>query len=674
MNASSTNGKRNSDDSSETNKSSEKFHSDRDSGSSAMPFTDYGQLHNSEHALSPKRYCKLPSENLGDTPLTVACAYGNLSTVRRLVEYDKVDINQRGNIWMCSRTYDQLPRNRLKRLVIGAALHIAVASSQVDVVRYLAHNYQTNINSNEYIEYRTYGLNDGFAISEGSTALHLATAHLYGKEQNEIIRCLLEHGADWTINDNYGRQCWELTENKDLTKLLLEYGVGLDSKHNSRSLNIAHKWARTLDEGAYDVIANAIYKGVRIEEPNADGLTPVMIAAIGDNCRRHNVTTFKRLLKQAIQPIDRSNRIDALELFGASLILSRESDLGLKYWKKAMKLRFEVSDESVIRKSTLILPKDVQIAFKNVREVETKEELENLSMMPPSFLEIQAYLALVRILGLKNKETIPRLIEYVVKNNSCCHQLFNYLNLFWLICDPIEPYLHFFKWMLHGLLSQASSEHSPAFREVMQFLERMLALLQKTTENDNFDFIHTILWFIVQFTFVMIDKSFTTQEGFEFEHFLCRAIRMRRRDIKGNDLLLLACSLVSQSNRREKSRYPSEKVVSTLIELGADPNSKNYDNETAIHILSHYKDGLSPALKFFYDPCSNCTGKRIADHILRKYKIPLNVSGIPPLKCLSARVVNRSCIIPFVHLQVLPPVLVKFINRHFSMSSIFAHS
>lgn len=92
----------------------------------------------------------------------------------------------------------------------------------------------------------------------------------------------------------------------DLAKLLLKYGVGLHS-HNSTSPNIAHKWARSFDKEAFEVIA--IANGIDIDKPNDKGLTPIMIAAIGVNGLPNNIKVLEYLLNQNVQPINRLNRM-----------------------------------------------------------------------------------------------------------------------------------------------------------------------------------------------------------------------------------------------------------------------------------------------------------------------------------------------------------------------------
>lgn len=176
---------------------------------------------------------------LEEITLITECTIGSLETVKFLVEVVKKDVNERGNIWVHNTIW----------LTNSTALHAAVVANRIDVVRYLMKNSPRNINA-------TTGLNPSFEDDEGSTALHLAISHLSGKTQRKMVRCLLAHGADWTITNNAGKQCWELIPiNKGstirnrikLSKLLLQYCFRLNTKHNSKSSNIAHTWASSFD-------------------------------------------------------------------------------------------------------------------------------------------------------------------------------------------------------------------------------------------------------------------------------------------------------------------------------------------------------------------------------------------------------------------------------------------
>ena len=561
--------------------------SDVECSSSEDAESDSTHLEHLKSICTPKRMDLAVYNPFGETPLIIeACAYGHLAIVRHLVEVRKEDINQRSRI-------------HVRRLILdnSTALHVAVVAYRIDIVRYLTSKSQTNIDA-------TTGSMNSRHVAGGSTALHLAITNLYGEAQTKIVRCLLDHGADWTIKDNAGKQCWELTENYNLTKLLVHYGVGLDSTHNSTSSNIAHKWANSLDQrGACEIIEIATAKGAHIDEPNANGLTPIMIAAIGEQ-ERPNIEAFEQLLNQEVRPIKRLDRINALELVGASLLLIDQSNLGLEYWKKAMQLRFEVKDEPSVPKQIVTLPDVARIAFRDVREVQTKEELENLLKMDPNLLKIQALLVYVRILGLKHDETLYRIYKYGHgRYYTNDRDFLNFTYLILQICDLKKSHLHYIKEMAIlslGIISRPSS----TFKDAIQILEDLLVILGETNE-DSSSFTDAILSYLVNYSFALMTKPLTTLESDEFKRLLRRAVDMQKRDSRGHDLILLTCSPnIYDWFYPKHGLTVFEKVVSALLECGADPDSKNSNNETATQLLSRSKE-LNPATRLFCEARSD---------------------------------------------------------------------
>lgn len=546
-----------------------------------------------------------------------ACKNGNLSMVQYLAEEDKVDISQKGS----------MQTNRGNRLM--TALHAAVIAGQVNVVHYLLENDRRNINVKTELNPRY--------VDEGSTALHLAVLFLSGEKQTEIVRCLLNHGADWAITNYAGKQCWELATSINLTKLFLQYGVGLDSTRNPTSSTFAHKWAASLHKQACEIIALMMIQGVRINEPNANGLTPIMIAAIGEE-GIPNLRVFEQLLNQGVQPMSKLNQINALELVGASLIFYSQFELGLKFWREAMKYRFEIKDQPHIPKPVTELSDMARIAFNDVEEFRTVEELEKLLVTDHTSLEVQAQLVYIRILGLKNDKTLSCLETFAhkLKRPDKQQEFFNYTNFILQNCDATGTY--FFKefigfvqgWIGDLAVQSYSSpiKFASIFKSTIGILERMLVLL-KNSSKDSYHF-DILLTFIVNVTYTLLRKPLNAQETADFYSYLCRAIYMQKRNSLGKDLLLLACSPHFQKSSLNK--FTQEKVISTFLELGADPNSKDDRGESAIHILSRSSKSC-PSIRLFYEagvPLGqvNFKGETIAK-ILSDYDIPFELTGVP---------------------------------------------
>ena len=532
-----------------------------------------------------------------ETPLVIASKNGNLNEVSYLIEVAKADVGQQ-----CNFRVDNIQFH-------GSPLHAAIIGGQLEVVYYLVKCCDLNINA----QAKAVVNRDSFG---GSTALHLSVMLLCGDVQKNIISCLLEHGADWTIINDMGEQCWELTSNAELAKLFIQFGVGLDSSENAKSFNIAHMWAkRALDNFADEVVALAIEKGVNINEPDIDGLTPLMFAAIGES-GLPNLEVFEMIFDQKVQPISRFDRIIALELIGATYI---SNDLfnntflitGFNYLKMAMELRFNVESEPPIPKPPTPLTEEAKIAFKNTYEFENMEELENIAADLHS-LRVQAHLIRIRILGLKHSETMRCLISYAIFIWNLKPQLF--LNYGKLILKNFDFDSSEISWIdccskLFALSEVAITrvsngmvvdEEISTFKNAMPFLDKYVSLLESESTPCSISF---LLYRIVNLVHEMLnDKSLTSQESLELKRCLRRAVRLQKRSTdEGFDLFLLACSdccVISPSVESECSdgtaqphsiyyrRPVSAKTISIFIEVGCDLDSVDNNGDTGLHILA----------------------------------------------------------------------------------------
>ena len=140
----------------------------------------------------------------GETPLITACVNGHYDVVRFLVEVVGVDLNEFGVIY--SIGHQEI------RPIIGTALHAAVAVGNVSAVDYLL---KAGLQVNQPI------VNE--KTRDGLTALHLAAIYLTGDIQFNVVFRLLYCGADFTITDHAGRQCWQLMPGVDFTMLLVQF-------------------------------------------------------------------------------------------------------------------------------------------------------------------------------------------------------------------------------------------------------------------------------------------------------------------------------------------------------------------------------------------------------------------------------------------------------------------
>ena len=629
---------------------------------------------------------KETSTEEAENPLILASKNGHLEEVRYLIEETRVDINLRG---IFRANYRINP-------IYCTALHAAVLSGQLQVIDYLVNCNKLDIDAQTKALFQ----NDP---DGGSTALHLAVSHLNENvNQKEIVTCLLEMGADWAIVNDIGYQCWERAFDEELAKLLIDFGVGLDSSRNAKSSNIVHMWAKIwYDVYSGEVVARAMERGVNINEPDVDGLTPLMIAAIGED-GEPNRNVFDEILNQKVQPVSRFDRIIALELIGATYI-SDEHDPqnGIKYLKMAMELRFNVQSEPIPKPPTA-LTYEAQVAFKDTCEVQTMEELMNVAHDLHS-LRVQAHLIRIRILGLKHRETMRCLTSYAIFIWNLRPQTFlNYCNLiltnFEYESSKLAWFHHCAKFFALSVVAMfriskgmvAADDAIGAFQNAMPILRKLISLLSIDSEL-NPGCTSFILNSIVDVVHVLLDdnKPLTLQESFDLKRCLHQAVRLQKRNTKGLDLFLLSCSDHSQLNIPIESecldgsvqtvkiyyrRHVSAKTVSIFIEVGSDLESVSNNGDTGLHVLAN---NIGPKLctssiKMLFEAGvhldqTNAQGKTMLDRLrdrgikIESSIIPDDRLRIPLLKCLCARILSP---FPSVLSEIHHSSLAKFVMWH----------
>ncbi len=125
-------------------------------------------------------------------------------------------------------------------------------------------------------------------------------------------------------------------------------------------------------------------------------MTPLLAAAVTGHM---HVVEF--LIKQE-GLVNRKERIDALELLGATFVDKKRDMLGsFKLWKRAMEERYDAGGALVVPKAAVASPIS---AYENTVEVETLEQLEDI-ISDPDEMRMQALLVRERILGPAHPDT-----------------------------------------------------------------------------------------------------------------------------------------------------------------------------------------------------------------------------------------------------------------------------
>lgn len=326
----------------------------------------------------------------GETALILAIKFGHLEIVRYLVEENQADINQSASI---------IPFNQNGRS-IGLPLHAAVMKGDIDLIKFLIEERKVDVNALSasskvgcFVTGIRYDFYQGI-----NTALHYAVYYLEGEKRGNVVRYLVEHGADMLIRNKCGKLAWEMTHQPaDALKLFIELGMNVNHQDQLTGDTIAHEWARSTSSSALEVIQELLlHEGTDFSAKNTEGLTPLTVSALGnlENYDKSksvywgpNDAIFESIFQAQSHRISLNEQITALELIGAAhMCLNKDPYCCKQYWKRSIKLRWPKREEHT----------SIPGIFTDVSELKSAMELKsalNYDWNTP------AIITLIRILG-----------------------------------------------------------------------------------------------------------------------------------------------------------------------------------------------------------------------------------------------------------------------------------
>lgn len=432
------------------------------------------------------------------------------------------------------------------------------------------------------------------------------------------------------------------------------------------------------ESGSLEIMKLLLSFSARMEK-DAYGMTPLLAASVAG---------YAKIVEYLIsrQECSKSDKIDALELLGATYVDKKRDMLGaINFWRQAMEERY--SDP------LSPLPKPItasQIAaYENATEVTSLEKLDDL-ISDPDDMRMQALLVRERILGPAHPDT-----SYYIRyrgalyadmgNFDRCIMLWMYaLDMQQNVLEPLSPMTQSSFLSFAELFSFMTTEwrnrpaHPVCFQDIMAVLLRAISELEKgrqqlmkvsLSERDTSHF-NRLLVIIMHLLCLMcrLQKTLTRDQEHQFKQTVYKLIHLEPRGSKGFTPLHLACSRdTTQVGRYPVCTFPSADVAQLLIDVGASVNAVDLDKNSPLHIASSNRPCRSEVIRTLLkngahlDACN--LDRKTPMQLIRGMSINDIVSPLNylTLQCLSARKIVK-CNIPYK--GHIPQKLESFIEMH----------
>jgi len=298
----------------------------------------------------------------GATPLVLSCRNGHKDVVEYLTERCNADVEQPGSVTFDGETIEGAP-----------PLWCAAAAGHTQIVKLLVER-GASVNS---------------VTKTNSTPLRAACFDGH----YEIVKYLVEHGADIEVANRHGHTCLMIACYKGHLKIA-KYLIDAKADVNRKSVKGNTALHDCAESGSLEIMKLLLGNGAKIDT-DAYGMTPLLAAAVTGHIHIVEYLIAKPDL------VSRKERIDALELLGATFVDKKRDMLGsYKLWKRAMEDRY-VDGELVCPKVVLASP---IAAYENTVEVSNLNQLEEI-ISDPDGMRMQALLVRERILGPAHPDT-----------------------------------------------------------------------------------------------------------------------------------------------------------------------------------------------------------------------------------------------------------------------------
>uniref|UniRef100_A0A8V5GXY6 Uncharacterized protein n=1 Tax=Melopsittacus undulatus TaxID=13146 RepID=A0A8V5GXY6_MELUD len=545
-------------------------------------------------------------------------------------------------------------------------LLIAARHGHLEVVEYLLDHCGARVEEGGSVNF------DGETI-EGAPPLWAASAagHL------GVVRSLLDHGA--SVNQT------TLTNSTPLRAAcfdghleIVRYLVG----ERGADLEVANRHGHTC-------LMISCYKGHREIAPRMEkdgyGMTPLLAASVTGHT---NIVEY--LIQGGLQQEEVAGSqngtcaseaaVEALELLGATFVDKKRDLLGAhKYWRRAMELRCEGGQ--YLPKPE---PRQLVLAYDYSREVSSLEELEAL-ITDPDEMRMQALLIRERILGPSHPDT-----SYYIRyrgavyadsgNFERCINLWKYaLDMQQGNLEPLSPmtassflsFAELFSYVLQDRSKGTLATHL-GFSDLMGVLSKGVREVERALVHgkdpvvDSAQFTKTLA-IILHLVFLLEKVECTPEQEHQKRQAIYRLLKCSPRAKNGFTPLHMAVDKDTTTvGRYPVGKFPSLHVVNLLLECGADPDSRDYDNNTPLHIAARNNCPLIMSALMEAGAHMDATNafKQTAYELLDEKlltKSMMQPFNYITLQCLAARALDKHKI-PYK--GFIPEELEAFIELH----------
>uniref|UniRef100_A0A8C2YMQ8 Fem-1 homolog A n=1 Tax=Chinchilla lanigera TaxID=34839 RepID=A0A8C2YMQ8_CHILA len=604
----------------------------------------------------------------GGTPLLIAARYGHLDVVEYLVDRCGASVEAGGSVHFDGETIEGAP-----------PLWAASAAGHLDVVRSLLRR----------------GASVNRTTRTNSTPLRAACfdGHL------EVVRYLVgEHQADLEVANRHGHTCLMIScykGHREIARYLLEQGAQVN-RRSAKGNTALHDCA---ESGSLEILQLLLGCNARMER-DGYGMTPLLAASVtghtniveyliqeqpgeAQGCpqgaRRCGSSTEAGRYESCC-PTSREAAVEALELLGATYVDKKRDLLGaLKHWRRAMELRHQGGE--YLPKPE---PQQLVLAYDYSREVNSSQELEAL-ITDPDEMRMQALLIRERILGPSHPDT-----SYYIRyrgavyadsgNFERCIRLWKYaLDMQQTNLEPLSPmtassflsFAELFSYVLQDRAAKGSPGTQIGFADLMGVLTKGVREVERALQmpkepGDSAQFTKALA--IILHLLYLLGKVQCSPSQEHLKHqTVYRLLKCAPRGRNGFTPLHMAVDKETTNvGRYRVGTFPSLHVVKVLLDCGADPDSRDFDNNTPLHIAAQNNCPavMSALIEAGAHMDATNAFKKTAYELLDEKLLAR--SSVQPfnyvtLQCLAARALDRNKI-PYK--GFIPEELEAFIELH----------